>query len=154
MQVVVGNLNLIRRLSSDNDKITGYALAAEQAAKRGSDLTGSLLAYARRQAQRTERMDVNRLLKEFEPLLLRTLGGRIEFRMDVSEAVPVCEADPAHFQSAILNLVINARDAMPNGGVLSSPRVSRRWTPGISPATWMPARGASSRCPCRIPARA
>ncbi len=119
LQVVVGNLNLIRRLSAGNNKVVGYALAAEQAAKRGADLTGSLLAYARRQAQRTERMDVNRLLTEFEPLLLRTLGGTIEFRMHLSAPVPVCEADPTHFQSAILNLVINARDAMPNGGSLS-----------------------------------
>jgi signal transduction histidine kinase len=119
LQVVVGNLNLIRRLSAGNDKVVGYALAAEHAAQRGADLTGSLLAYARRQAQRTERMDVNRLLKEFEPLLLRTLGGTIDFRMDVSEPVPACEADPTHFQSAILNLAINARDAMPQGGALS-----------------------------------
>nr|WP_294554274.1 ATP-binding protein [uncultured Rhodopila sp.] len=119
LQVVVGNLNLIRRLSAGNDKVVRYALAAEQAAKRGADLTGSLLAYARRQAQRTERMDVNRLLQEFEPLLLRTLGGTIDFRMEVSAPVPACEADPTHFQSAILNLVINARDAMPQGGVLS-----------------------------------
>jgi signal transduction histidine kinase len=119
LQVVVGNLNLIRRLSAGNTRIVGYALAAEQAAKRGSDLTGSLLAYARRQAHRIERMDVNRLLTEFEPLLLRSLGGTIDFRMNVSAPVPACEADPTHFQSAILNLVINARDAMPDGGVLS-----------------------------------
>jgi signal transduction histidine kinase len=118
LQVVVGNLNLIRRWAAGNEKVVGYALAAEQAAKRGADLTGSLLAYARRQAQRTERMNVNRLLMDFEPLLLRTLGGRIDFRMDVARPVPVCEADPTHFQSAILNLVINARDAMPNGGIL------------------------------------
>jgi signal transduction histidine kinase len=119
LQVVVGNLNLIRRLSTGNDKVVGYALAAEQAARRGSDLTGSLLAYARRQAQRIERMDVNRLLQEFEPLLLRTLGGTIDFRMEVPAPVPACEADPTHFQSAILNLVINARDAMPQGGTLT-----------------------------------
>jgi signal transduction histidine kinase len=119
LQVIVGNLNLIRRLSAGNTKVVGYALAAEQAAKRGADLTGSLLAYARRQAHRTERMDVNRLLTEFEPLLLRSLGGTIDFRMDLPARVPMCEADPAHFQSAVLNLVINARDAMPDGGVLS-----------------------------------
>jgi signal transduction histidine kinase len=119
LQVVVGNLNLIRRLSAGNTKVLDYTTAAEQAAKRGADLTGSLLAYARRQALRTERVDVNRLLNEFEPLLLRTLSGTIDFHMKLRSPVPACEADPAHFQSAILNLAINARDAMPNGGTLS-----------------------------------
>jgi signal transduction histidine kinase len=119
LQVVVGNLNLIRRASAGNARVVDYALAAEQAAKRGADLTGSLLAYARRQALRTERVDVNMLLTEFEPLLLRTLGGTIVFRMTLQSSVPSCQADPTHFQSAILNLTINARDAMPHGGTLS-----------------------------------
>jgi signal transduction histidine kinase len=119
LQVVVGNLNLIRRLSTGNSKVLTYALAAEQAAKRGAELTSSLLAYARRQSLRTEQVDVNSLLVEFEPLLLRTLGGTIDFAMTVDTPVPPCKADPAHFQSAILNLVINARDAMPDGGRLS-----------------------------------
>jgi len=131
LQVVVGNLNLIRRLSTGNDKVLGYARAAEQAAQRGAELTGSLLAYARKQALRTERVDVNRLLGEFEPLLRRSLGGTIGFTMRrdtlldtppntrLNTPVPACMADPAHFQSAILNLAINARDAMPEGGTLS-----------------------------------
>jgi len=119
LQVIVGNLNLIRRLPSGDDKVRTYVLAAEQAAKRGAELTGSLLAYARRQALQTEPVDVNRLLTEFEPLLRRSLGGTIEFRMSLQAPVPACETDPAHFQSAILNLVINARDAMPRGGQLS-----------------------------------
>ncbi len=118
LQVVIGNLNLIRRLSAGNDKVLGYAISAEQAAKRGADLTGSLLAYARRQALRSEQVNVNRLLAEFQPLLLRTLGATVEFRMEFADPMPVCEADPAHFQSAILNLAINARDAMPQGGRL------------------------------------
>jgi signal transduction histidine kinase len=119
LQVVIGNLNLIRRLSADNDKVMSYARAAEQAARRGADLTGSLLAYARRQALRTERVSVNALLAEFEPLLLRALGATIDFRMIFGQSVPDCEADPAYFQSAILNLAINARDAMPHGGRLT-----------------------------------
>jgi signal transduction histidine kinase len=119
LQVVIGNLNLIRRLSAGNDKVLAYARAAEQAAQRGAELTGSLLAYARKQALRTERADVNRLLGEFEPLLRRTLGGTIGFAMRRDTPLPGCMVDPAHFQSAILNLVINARDAMPGGGALN-----------------------------------
>jgi signal transduction histidine kinase len=119
LQVVTGNLNLIRRLSEGNSRVLAYAMAAEQAARRGAELTGSLLTYARRQALRTEPVDINRLLIEFEPLLLRGLGGTIAFHMNVDTNLPPCLADPAHFQSAILNLVINARDAMPRGGKLS-----------------------------------
>jgi signal transduction histidine kinase len=119
LQVIVGNLNLIRRLTADNRKVVAYAEAAEQAAQRGAELTGSLLAYARRQSLRTERVDVNQLLAEFEPLLRRTLGGTIGFAMRRDTPVPACMADPAHFQSAILNLAINARDAMPQGGTLT-----------------------------------
>ncbi|PPQ26222.1 ATP-binding protein [Rhodopila globiformis] len=119
LQVIVGNLNLIRRLSGDNGKVVRYAEAAEQAAQRGAELTGSLLAYARRQSLRTERVDVNQLLAEFEPLLHRTLGATVGFRIRRDTPVPACMADPAHFQSAILNLAINARDAMPDGGTLT-----------------------------------
>ncbi|MFL5253843.1 MAG: ATP-binding protein [Rhodopila sp.] len=119
LQVIIGNLNLIRRLSAENAKVLGYARAAEQAAQRGAELTGSLLTYARKQALRSEQVDVNALLREFEPLLRRTLGGTIGFAIQRDIPVPACMADPAHFQSAILNLAINARDAMPQGGTLT-----------------------------------
>ncbi|MDR3529805.1 MAG: ATP-binding protein [Rhodopila sp.] len=119
LQVMIGNLNLIRRSAGDNPRIVGYAQAAEQAAIRGAELTGSLLTFARRQSLDAERIDINALLREFEPILLRTLGVMIRFEILLAPGLPACNADPAHFQSAVLNLVINARDAMPNGGRLS-----------------------------------
>ena len=119
LQVMIGNMNLIRRLAGDNPRIVKYAEAAEQAAMRGAELTTSLLTFARRQSLAAVPVDINALLREFEPLLIRTLGATVRFKIVLAPDLPLCLADPAHFQSAVLNLVINARDAMPDGGVLS-----------------------------------
>jgi signal transduction histidine kinase len=119
LQVMIGNMNLIIRSGSDNPQIVKYARSAEQAAIRGAELTNSLLMFARRQALEAERVDVNELVREFEPILLRTLAATVEFKIELEPDLPACHADPAHFQSAVLNLVINARDAMPDGGRLS-----------------------------------
>ena len=119
LQVMIGNMHMIRLLGADNAQIVKYASAAEQAATRGSQLTGSLLSFARRQTLEAKPVDINALLREFEPILLRTLAPRVRFEMVLASDLPMCHADPAHFQSAVLNLVINACDAMPEGGVLS-----------------------------------
>jgi signal transduction histidine kinase len=119
LQVMIGNMNLISRLGEDNPRIVKYVAAAEQAAMRGAALTSSLLTFARRQTLDIQPVDINALLREFEPLLRRTLGVMIQFHIDLASEMPPCHADPAHFQSAVLNLVINARDAMEAGGVLS-----------------------------------
>ena len=65
---------------------------------------------------RVERVNLNMLLREFQPILVRALGDTIQLQTSLASDLPICEADPAQFQSAILNLVINARDAMPKGG--------------------------------------
>jgi signal transduction histidine kinase len=119
LQVMIGNMDLIRRLAADNPRVVKYAEAAEQAAQRGAELTGSLLTFARRQTLEAEPVDINALLHEFAPILTRTLGTMVQFDMVLAPDLPACVADAAHFQSAVLNLVINARDAMPEGGVLS-----------------------------------
>ena len=119
LQVMIGNMNLIRRVANDNPRIVKYAEAAEQAAMRGAELTSSLLTFARRQSLEAVPVDINALLREFEPLLVRTLAAKVRFEIVLAPHLPPCLADPAHFQSAVLNLVINARDAMPEGGTLS-----------------------------------
>jgi signal transduction histidine kinase len=119
LQVIVGNVILIREVGGNIPKIVEYTQAAEQAAFRGAELTSSLLAFARRHDLRTVPVDINGLLREFEPLLVRTLAANVRFEIALAPDVPFCLADPALFQSAVLNLAINARDAMPEGGVLS-----------------------------------
>jgi signal transduction histidine kinase len=119
LQVIIGNASLIQRLARDNERILDYAQVAEQAAMRGAELIGSLLTFARRPSADPVPVDLNALLREFEPLLSRTLGSAVRFKMVLAPDLPPCRTDPAHFQSAVLNLVINARDAMPRGGVLT-----------------------------------
>jgi signal transduction histidine kinase len=119
LQVIIGNTSQIQRLAGDNERVLDYARVAEQAAVRGADLIGSLLTFARRPSADAVPVDINALLEEFEPLLSRTLGSAIRFKMVLSADMPPCSTDPAQFQSAVLNLAINARDAMPGGGVLT-----------------------------------
>jgi signal transduction histidine kinase len=119
LQIVNGNLGMIERLATDNAQLLGYVHAAEQAIQQGARLTGSLLAFARRQALQVERLNLNTLLQEFQPILQRAIDGSIRFQTLLAPDLPDCDVDPAQFQSAILNVVINARDAMPEGGQLS-----------------------------------
>lgn len=93
--------------------------AAEEAITRGAQLTHSLLAFARRQMLTPKPTRLLSLLDSMQPLLERTLGGLIHFDIDVPADTAPVMVDPAQLESAILNLAINARDAMPQGGVLT-----------------------------------
>ncbi len=126
LMIVIGNLDLVRFAAAGNKQVIEYAAEAQHAADRGARLTASLLAFARRQSLRSEWVSANALLQDFEPIMSRALGTGSRFELNLDPNLPLCRADPAHFQSAILNLVINGRDAMPEGGQLtitSSPRV-------------------------------
>jgi signal transduction histidine kinase len=118
LQVMIGNLNLIKNRSGGNEQVIGFAETAEKAAMRGAELTTGLLTFARRQVLEARRVNLNDLLTEFEPILFRAVGAAVQCRFELAPGLPDCYADPAHFQSAVLNLVINARDAMPQGGRL------------------------------------
>ena len=123
LTVIAGNLDLIRRRAPDNEVIQRLTAAATHAAKRGADLTGSLLSFARKQALHPETVDVNALVRDFAQLLRRAAGETVVLEFDLAANPSTSYADAAHFQSAVLNLVINARDAMPSGGsVLISTR--------------------------------
>ncbi len=89
------------------------------AAERGAGLTRSLLAFARRQPLEPQSIDVNQRIQQMEPLLRRTCGERIEIFFALGADVAPALVDPGQMETAILNLVINARDAMPSGGRLA-----------------------------------
>ena len=93
--------------------------AAEEAITRGAQLTHSMLAFARRQMLTPKPTRLLSLVESMQPLLERTLGGLIHFDIDVPADTAAVMVDPAQLESAILNLAINARDAMPQGGVLT-----------------------------------
>jgi signal transduction histidine kinase len=118
LTVISGNLELLTRhiVHAEGKR---FLVAAQTGVARGAQLTNALLSFARRQVLRPEVLDPSVLIEEFEELVSRALGETIELRLQLSPVSCYCSIDPAQFQAALLNLVINARDAMPDGGVLT-----------------------------------
>jgi signal transduction histidine kinase len=119
LTVITGSLELILRQATGNETITRLATAAERAAERGARLTASLLSFARKQPLSPEPLEINTLIREFAPLLQRAVGETARINLALTSSAPEANIDAAHCQSALLNLVINARDAMPAGGQLT-----------------------------------
>jgi signal transduction histidine kinase len=118
LAIIVGNLDMILEEFELPPPAKRLADAALRAGLRGADLTRHLLAFARRQSLEARVFDVNELVRGMAELLRRTLGEQIDMRMVLAEDLPPVLADAAQLESACLNLAINARDAMPNGGKL------------------------------------
>ncbi|HST35755.1 MAG TPA: ATP-binding protein [Allosphingosinicella sp.] len=119
LTVIQGSADMLRRPEIDEGKRLRYAEAVVQAAGRAAALTGQLLAFARRQPLQPEVIDVSDLIREMTDLLDRTLGERIEVRTELAEETCRVEADRTQLESAVLNVAVNARDAMPEGGILT-----------------------------------
>ncbi|MFZ5789992.1 MAG: PAS domain-containing protein [Pseudomonadota bacterium] len=117
--VIVGNLDLLALRLADLPEERELLERAVGAVERGSSLTHRLLAFSRRQELRPQLTDINALIMETSELLKRTLGESVGVRTLVGEGAWRCLVDPAQLESAILNLAINARDAMPEGGCLT-----------------------------------
>ena len=116
LTVVVGALDMILKHPDDPAKRTRMAEAAMAAARRGEQLTHQLLAFSRRQPLRPALSDINALIRENEPLIRRATGEAVEFVADLSKGEAVARVDPAQFEAALFNLVVNARDATSDGG--------------------------------------
>ena len=118
LTVVVGGLDLVAKRVEDT-KVQRYAENALAAAERGARLTGQLLAFSRVQRLEVRPVAIAPLMENMRPLLRNVLGPGIEKKLAVADDLPPVMADPTQVEVAILNLAINARDAMPSGGVLS-----------------------------------
>jgi PAS domain S-box-containing protein len=118
---ILGSLDLVRRrVEADKiDDIARFMDAASNSAKSAAALTHRLLAFARRQSLDSRPNDLNRLVTGMEDLLKRTLGERIELQCALAGDLWTALTDANQIESAVLNLAINARDAMPNGGRLT-----------------------------------
>jgi signal transduction histidine kinase/ActR/RegA family two-component response regulator len=126
LTVIQGSADMLRRGELPDDKRVRFAEAIVQASSRAAALTGQLLAFARRQPLRPEVVDVNDLVRGMIDLLDRTLGERIDVQTDLANDSCTVEVDRAQLESALLNVAVNARDAMPDGGRLDiSTAVSR-----------------------------
>jgi PAS domain S-box-containing protein len=118
LTVISGNLEMIER-RLDNEKLRVLLREAQDAADDGAKLTGQLLAFGRRQPLNPKLADVGQLVSNFSDLLRRTLGETIELRTVVTGSMNQALIDASQLQNALLNLVLNARDAMPRGGRLT-----------------------------------
>jgi PAS domain S-box-containing protein len=115
LMIISGNLDLIRRRASD-EKMVNRLDQVLLAVRRGAKLTQQLLAFSRIQSLSPESICINDLLPEIEMLVRRAVGSEIEVHFDLVEGLWSCRVDPNQLESAILNLAINARDAMRSGG--------------------------------------
>jgi signal transduction histidine kinase/CheY-like chemotaxis protein len=119
LTVIQGNLELAQIKLQAQDPLVGHIERALWAAQRGGTLTGQLLAFARKQPLAPAPIDLSVGLPDLVPLLRRTLGEHIDVRFVDSAGLWPAMADPAQLESAVLNLALNARDAMPGGGRLT-----------------------------------
>lgn len=115
---IITSLELIQKRIHDNrpEKIKLYAEAALNSAMSAASLTHRLLAFARQQPLDTRPVDINEHMRSLEELLVRTIGERIALKLELTNKPAIALVDPSQLESAMLNLVINARDALPHGG--------------------------------------
>jgi PAS domain S-box-containing protein len=138
LTVVVGGLDLIAKEVQD-ERLLKYASNALSAAERGARLTAQLLAFSRVQRLEVRPTYVAPLIEEMRPLLRNVLGPGIQKKFDLDPHLTPVLADPTQLEVAVLNLAINARDAMPDGGTLSITSCKRRITgdPELEPGTYV-----------------
>jgi CheY-like chemotaxis protein len=118
LMVVSGSLELIESRAADAEAVRGLAITARKAADRGASLTAQLLAFSRRQKLNPKTLHLKALIQDFQALILRTLEDRCKVKLVTEDRLWPCHVDPAQLETALLNLALNARDAMPDGGTL------------------------------------
>ena len=118
LTAVLGSLQMIGKRTED-PQVRRFAENARRAAERGARLTQQLLAFSRRQRLAPEPVDLQNLLSGISDLLTRAVGATVSLRTRFAEDLPPAFVDPTQLELALLNLAINARDAMPDGGTLT-----------------------------------
>jgi PAS domain S-box-containing protein len=135
---IIGSLDMLQRLIEAGrvERLERYLSAATTSAQRAAALTQRLLAFSRRQALDLQPTDVNQLVASLEDLLQRTLTGNIRLDIQLASGLGRALTDANQLENAVLNLVINARDAMPEGGVIRL-STSETWIEAPSPPSEM-----------------
>jgi PAS domain S-box-containing protein len=119
LMAVMGSLEILRKRLPPDAGLRRLVDGAMQGAKRGASLTQRMLAFARQQDLTTTAVDLGSLVIEMQDLLHRSIGPQIDLRVQIKPDLPAAEVHAHQVELAILNLAINARDAMPDGGAIS-----------------------------------
>jgi signal transduction histidine kinase len=119
LMVIQGNLEALQRRQEPRPEEEKYIVRALRSVQQGSTLTSQLLAFARQQPLQPVAFDINERVRTLADLLPATISANMELRLELTGDLWPVRADPNHLENALLNLVINARDAMPHGGQLS-----------------------------------
>jgi PAS domain S-box-containing protein len=127
LMVISGNLHTLKKSVGDDPKCQRALSAIEGATKRGASLTSQLLTFARRQSVNPQAVDVAACIDAVREVLDAAVGSAVTLQLDVDPGIWPVMVDVAEFETALVNLVVNARDAMPGGGVIT---ISARNTPG------------------------
>jgi PAS domain S-box-containing protein len=116
LQIITGNLELAAASLHDRQATREAIGRAMSAGEKAGKLTQQLLTFARKQRLEPKQLNLNTLVVEFSEMLVRTLGDKIDLHLDLKPGLPACTIDATHMEMALLNVLINARDAMPKGG--------------------------------------
>lgn len=119
LTVIRASADFLRRPGLTEDKRARYITAISETAERATVLTGQLLAFSRRQTLQPEVFDVNDRLRGLQQIIGTSVGAVVRVELQLDPAPLRVEVDPSQFETAILNMVINARDAMPEGGSIT-----------------------------------
>ena len=119
LMAVLGSLDLASRRAPDDPRLNRLLQNATYAAERGASLTQRLLSFSRQRDLSLRAVDVNEVINDMNDLLVRTLGGVVRIEKTLSDGLWPAMVDPDQLELAILNLCINARDAMPESGLIS-----------------------------------
>jgi signal transduction histidine kinase len=119
LTVILGYNDILREQSCKDAEALEYAEEIQQAAERASALTNQLLAFSRRQVAVPRVIELNRVVHQIDKMLRRIIGEDIVLETNLSQSLPRVKVDPSHMDQVIMNLAINSRDAMPNGGNLT-----------------------------------
>ena len=144
LTIVIGNLELLgKQIGATSSKVSRSIAAAMSGATRAATLTQRLLAFAQKQPLRPRAVDLNELTTGMAELIRRTQGETIHYEFALAANLPRCFCDANQLETALLNLVINARDAMPNGGRLKIETANAEFDAGaaqrrgIAPGTYL-----------------
>ncbi|WP_457108365.1 response regulator [Methylobacterium sp. P5_C11] len=139
LTAILGSLELAGPKVADQPRVQRLIENARGAAERGASLTKRLLSFSRAHDLQARAIDVNTLITGMSDLFGRSLGGLVTVRTDLEDGLPAVQVDPDQLELAVLNLCINARDAMPEGGVITvaTRRLNISGDPEIADGTYL-----------------